>query len=417
MGQNISSQPKLSGEITLNRIRSTCQRDDKMPAELKNFNIKLLANDLNALGMDIPVVDGSGRARSSDDVCNDIKRATQPDVESVCMISNKGDAHRAIDNMVASFNKNYGARIQLYKDPLNKSKGKRNLAEVCDDLYLVLDKVQRRLTDQPKVIKQKLEDMISQLEERKNHIQNRMLPVIQNIQSARESDKTDEQINNANTLYNATNSLLNAQLRGAYQLTASTIKDITPESLGLSQEQIASGSGGLSGGLAGHLSSLKSNLGQYESNRWLGNRPVTDVTKNLLAASVASGLAINDCDKCMRKLGTSAGDLTKDDIVKHEILRKQLAHALARSNSDAETQELFKCYSNLAREAGCRDMGDSEAVFRGASAGVGRFDSSLFDINDQSVAQLIGQQLQGHKGAKMRSSPATTWGAASAKST
>ena len=397
MGQNISTQPKLSGEITLNRIRATCQRDDKMPAELKNFNISLLANDLNALGMEIPLIDGRGQKRSSDDICHDIKRITQPDIESVCMISNKRDAHTAIENMVHMFNKNYGARIQLYKDPLNKGKGKRNLAEVCDDLYLVLDKVHRKLTDQPQVIKKKLEDMISQLEERKAHIQSRMLPVIQNIQNARENDQTDEKIRSANTLYDATNSILNAQLRGAYQLTANTIKDITPESLGLQGSSLASG------GLAGNLGTLQSSLKNYEQSRWMGNKPVSQVASNLLAGAVASGLAVGDCQKCARKLGVDVGALPTDEVERHTLLHKKLAMAQARSNSDEEIQELYKCYTNLAREAGCVDMSGAiytdsagvdymgrQGVFRQAVSGIGSFSDPITGKQtDADVVQLI----------------------------
>lgn len=388
MGQNISTQPKLSGEITLNRIRATCQRDDKMPSELKNFNVKLLANDLNALGMEIPLIDGRGHERSSDDICHDIKRVTHPDIESVCMISNKRDAHTAIENMVHMFNKNYGARIQLYKDPLNKGKGKRNLAEVCDDLYLVLDKVHRKLTDQPQVIKKKLEEMLQQLLDRKAQIQGRMLPVIQNIQMARESDQTDKKIEQASTLYDATNSLLNAQLRGAYKLTANTIKEITPESLGLD------GSGLASGGLAGTLGTIKSSLTDYEKTRWMSSRPITDVTKSLLTASVASGLAIGDCQKCARKLAVDIGTLPTDEIQRHQKLHRQLAMALARSNSDAETQELWKCYSNLAREAGC--ISNPQEVYSRSVSDLGTFTDPITGQAGIGVAQLIGSQLKMH---------------------
>lgn len=388
MGQNISSQPKLSGEITLNRIRSTCQRDDKMPADLKNFNVSLLANDLNTLGMNIPIVNANGSKRSADDICYDIKRVAHPDVESICMINNKREAHQAIESMVDSFNKNYGARIQLYKDPLNKSKGKRNTAEVCDDLYLVLDKVHRKLTDQPKVIKQKLEDMISQLEERKEHIQSRMLPVIQNIQNAREHDQTDEKIKQADTLYNATNSLLNAQLRSAYNLTANTIKEISPESLNINETN--------NPGLTGNLSNLKSNLHSYEKNRWSTNKPVTDVTKNLLAASVASGLAINDCQKCMGKLGAKAGDLSSDEITRHENLRAKLAVALSKHNlNDAEITELYNCYSSLTKEAGCSDITSNKDTFIKARSGLGK--GTLGTDTDQDVLSLIGETVKNYR--------------------
>jgi len=359
MGQNISNQPKLSSEITLNRIRTTCQRDDKMPAELKNFNIALLANDLNTLGMDIPLVDKHGRKRSSDDICRDIKNATYPDVQNVCMISSAREAHSAVDTMVSMFNKNYGARIQLYKDPLNKSKGKRSVSELCDDLYLVLDKVHRKLTDQPRVIKQKLEEMISQLEERKSHIQSRMIPVIANIQNARENDKTDEKINNANIMYNATNSLLNAQLQGAYKLTANTVKELDLDQLG-NLDGMGTGSFGQ------NLGNLKSSLHNYESGRWTQNRPISSTVQNLLVAATSSGLALNDCQKCKRSLGV--GDIDPDDIQRHTKLRNALASKLIGAKSDEATRELFKCYDTLAREAGCREgVAGNQALFNTAS--------------------------------------------------
>jgi len=404
MGQNISNQPKLSGEITLNRIRSTCQRDDKMPAELKSFNIALLANDLNALGMDIPIVDLHGRKRSADDICNDIKHATYPDVESVCMVSNKQNAHVAVENMVNNFNKNYGARIQLYKDPLNKSRGKRNLSELCDDLYLVLDKVHRKLTDQPRVIKQKLEDMILMLEERKNAIESRMGPVIASISHARESDKTNQQIKTADTLYKATNSLLNAQLRGAHALAANTIENLDInafETLGHT-------------GLAGSLGHMKNNLSQYEGARFASNRNVTDTVKQLLVAATNSGLALNDCDKCMKKLSIEIGSLDTDTMKRHKQLHDGLVRSISQTSSNEEIEALMKCYTTLLKEAGCNVVSNSSELYSGV---VGQLNNDKFHNvaatdQDYNINQLIGMFVPRARARAMSSTGSATYGKA-----
>lgn len=383
MGQQISNQPKLSGEITLNRIRATCQRDDKMPKELKEFNVNLLANDLNTLGMEIPLVNNQGHAREADDICMDIKRVVYPDVEGACMMSNHREATRSIENMVKTFNKNYGARISLYADPIAK-KGKRNLADVCDDLYLVLDKLHRKLNDQPLVIKKKLEEALSQLEERKRHITSRMLPVIANITEARQNDNTDKQIKAAEQIYNVTNGLLNQQLHSSYGLMKKTLDDFDVNTL----EHVP---GGITGSFGSNLFNAKNSLEHFNNTRYLQNRPITDVAKNLLAASVSTGLAINDCSKCMKRLGV-IGTLPTVQQERYAQLYTHLAQAVKNAGSNQEVQELFKCFQILASDAGCTlpdatVFNEALTNFNSMNLGVYNPASQTYDMNTLNLIQ------------------------------
>lgn len=364
MGAN-TSYPKLSGEITINRIRSDCQKDD-MPAELKRMKVHSLANDLSAIGMDISTVDAQGRARSDEEICSDIKRISSPDIQSLCMITNrKGDTEHLLEATVAMFNRNYGAQISLYKNPLDPKKGKRHISDVCDDLYLTLDKVHRSLSDEPKVIKTKLEKQIQQLEDRKKYINARIMPAIANLSQARSSDQLNKDIEDANQLQQGINSILNNQLHSTFQNASNIINELDVDNLNST--------------FGNQLSNLSGVLNIHNSNNGLfaTNQSYTDTIGNLLSGAAAAAPAIKTCVDCRRKLGVVSNEKSP------EVLQAALKAQLQFAQTNDEVRELWECHRQLVDEHSICHQQDRQSV-----------DLSPLKFNDQGTNILeYGQNI------------------------
>lgn len=152
MGQGYSTA-NLTEPVTLPRIWNACQLDSNMPAELKKFNIHLLANDMNKLGANIPTTG------SLDSTCSAI-HSYIPKAEKVCMIG-KNASKQSVFNVANLFNKQYGTRIPIHKNGVDGEY--RPVADICDDLYLVQKRVYRELNNNTIEVKKKLLDSIQQL--------------------------------------------------------------------------------------------------------------------------------------------------------------------------------------------------------------------------------------------------------------
>ena len=346
MGQTISAQPKLSGEMTLNRIRTACQRDDTMPSELKKFNVQLLVNDMNTLGFDIPLQSSSGKEYDADELCKEIKKKSLPDVEELCMMnaSKKGEAMHAVEQMVGMFNKYYGARIQLYKNPLDKSRGKRGVQELCDDLYLVMDKMKRRLADRPAEIKGKLRDMITELEYKKRMIDGQFGAMMANLRMAKNQDKMDEKLKLAETLQHIVSDELGKQTHMAREEFGRLINQLEmqakmPGATGLSPFQK-------------ELGTLEDKLRGYRQIRFLDLKD--EKVKKLLDVIKASAPAVQSCQRCLDKFGMSLEAYLADDPKARAAFSQNMANKfkqLMKSAKDnRELGELVKCYEQLLNE-------------------------------------------------------------------
>jgi hypothetical protein len=149
--------------VTINRIRDVCQRTKDM--ESNKWKVDLLANDISKqMGITVKT-EINGRKRTSQQICQDI-RMSLPNPEKVCMagtgkVRDKGK--KGVLKAVELYNNNFGANIQIYKNPLFPEQGKRNVAELCDDLYYVSDTIMRQLKDNHAMVKNSLDEEIQRL--------------------------------------------------------------------------------------------------------------------------------------------------------------------------------------------------------------------------------------------------------------
>jgi len=155
MGQVASTQNRLSEPVTLPRIYNACQFDSNMPEELRKFNISLLADDMNKLGANVPT---SG---STESICRAVESYI-PNAGQVCMIGNK-NSKESVYNTAKIFNNQYGTRIPVFKNGVDKSGGYRDVSDICDDMYSVQSRVHRSLENDTSMVKRKLVNGIKEL--------------------------------------------------------------------------------------------------------------------------------------------------------------------------------------------------------------------------------------------------------------
>ena len=188
-----SAQFVPTAPITINRIRTVCQRTKDL--EKNRWEVDLLANDISkVMGIDIPIVDSSGKKKSVHKVCEQI-RNTLPNPSKVCMASNSKSAKgkTGVLKAVELYNKNFGANIQLLNNPLYPEQGERPIDELCDDLYFVSDKVMRQLQDNHAMVKQSLDEEIQRLMVQYGMLQN----MFTNLQNKPDMDSTLGQMEDA----------------------------------------------------------------------------------------------------------------------------------------------------------------------------------------------------------------------------
>lgn len=381
MGQTISAQPKLSGEMTLNRIRTACQRDDSMPTELKKFNVQLLVNDMNTLGFDIPIKDSRGKEYGPDELCREIKKKALPDVEELCMMnaSKKGEAVHAVEQMVNMFNKYYGARVQLYKNPLDKSRGKRGVQELCDDLYMVMDKMRRRLADRPGEIKNKLKHMIAELEYKKQMIDGQFGAMMSNLRMAKDQDKMDEKLKLAETLQKIVSDELGKQTHLAKEEFSRLVKEL--------ESGVKGPAAGL-GAFPSEMSKLENKLRGFREIRFMDARD--EKVKRLLDVIKASAPAVQSCQRCLDKFGMKMEAYLADDeksranfSARMEAKFKQL---MKETKDNRELRDLVSCYQQLLDE---REQCKRGTAFE-SELNVLKKDHPYSDLKDiDSVAALV----------------------------
>lgn len=349
MGQQFS-QPKLSAEITRNRIRETCLRDDTMAPQLKNFKIKLLVNDLNALGFDISTESPNGRAYSNDQLCQEIRKKTTPSVENVCMLDGRSskDARNAVELMAKHFNKYYGARISIYKNPLDPSLGKRNVADLCDDLYLVSDKMERKLNDRPKILKKKLQNEIQVLKNYKKALDEKFNSSVITLKRSMDTDNLQKDLDLSAKLYKIISAELAQQLqlaKAGYSSIDSEFHRTTDKDL----EQLLTSSGN-SNVAEDDMRKLGNLLADYRKYRF-ANDENSRAKKVEILLSVLKTLptAVDSCEGCIRKFGMQVDDFTTGNVEELTPRLNARFQELMRhsSNDKKELRELAECYNKL----------------------------------------------------------------------
>lgn len=340
---NQGSYPKLSADVSLNRIRDACQWDPSVPDVLKTSKIELLANDLNAMGMNIPIVGPNGHRMSNDQICSRIREQTLPDVESVCMMHNiknsKGGRQALAEKMVAHFNKYYGARISVYKNPLHPEMGKRSVAQLCDDMYMVVGSMKRKLDDKPQVVKAQLEKEFHRLQEMKNKLNNNFYHLVGDVQSNLKLDERQRSLKDLKQLQRIMSDKLNSNLAVSKEATLQLVKELARDKD--TNAALLSSQEGDSNGLLANLLG-NGNAGMNEARQ----------LQTILSAVRNMPVAYNNCNKCLSNFGMSIDEYNKysNNGNLNEELRsrlKGLSNKLSGPGSQAKLAEILKCYDSL----------------------------------------------------------------------
>ncbi len=388
MGQNISMQPKLSGEVTTNRIRTVCQANSR-PEQLKHFEASLLANDLNTLGFNIPIKNKNNKQRKSGEICQDIRKAAFPDVNDVCMIKagEKGDHMHAVETLVKMFNENYGANIQLYKDPTNKSRGKRSVDSICDDLYITADRVTRNLTDHPNVIKDSLRKQLAELQQARQSINSQFGVLMKNVRLAQDNDKVNTDLETIKNMQRVIDGELNNQVYNIGTQFNELTKQFEPLKPG-SDETIS--------GLrpSEPFGQMRNTINEYKKVRFLDNRVARDNrVANLVKIAQLSAPAVNKCEECIRTFGEkiSMSELGTEET--NAKLAKAAKRAIANNPGNKTAYDnIIRCYQRLT---GNPDSCRSAVEFASNVESGSILDPSVGVFNEDKALTQVASLLMG----------------------
>lgn len=353
-----SFTPHLSGDISLNRIRAVCQRDDNTIPALKTFNIQTLANDLATLGFDIKLKDSHGNNYSNEQLCSVMRTAVAPNVERVCMMSSDKGAsvNNMIDQAVMHFNKNYGASIRLTKGP--GSKVRRSNAELCDDLYYVTDKLNRQLTDRPEFVKRKLSEGIKDLKKQKEMIDMLYVQAIGNLKNSHDKDKLKKEADVAQKIYRILNYETAAETDKALSQLQSVMSTLKSDELLQSQKNVD------------HLITQVNGMGNNDANMLQQIQGIYEALP---------GLALNAhlSNSCVSKFYADAdpGDLS--DLRQ----RYNSAVALLPPGDKSALAELNKCYHNLLKSKGTVQGLVNTGMDRRKATGMLSFDDAFSQVS------------------------------------
>jgi len=331
----VHSHNLLTQPVTLNRMRFVCQKDSKMPKQLQKFNIELLANDLNKLGFNIKLRDAKGKALSNDKICNEIYKS-KPNVEGMCMINGSSVSSKGVTELAKYFNKYYGTNIPLTVNPMDPQSKKRSIPEICDDLYLVSDKISRSLADDVQGVKRKLLESIDQLK-----MQQRLL------------DESFAQ--HLNSLKKVGRPVIGDRYDAMGQKMANIVAAREAMRGELQQQivyanKVASKLGSeLDARFYPHVRYVQGVLQRYHDLPYDGTvRNVMMQTNNIISAVKATSVGAQGCMDCLKKLDMDLKDYDagnpqawKDALQRHYNL------AMGQAASAEEKESLNRCFSIL----------------------------------------------------------------------
>lgn len=343
MGAVLSSE-HLTAPVTLNRVRLACQRDSQLPSNIRKHHAQLLANDLNKIGFKIPIKGPGGKEIPVDKLCEHMQDVI-PNVSSVCMINkkNRENIGDAIKKIVHHFNKHYGSHIQMYKDPY-AAKSKDNLRhyeDICDDLYMVEDRIRRQLTDNTNFVKSQLWTNIQLLQQYKNQIDGDFQKYFGRLQGS-QMDSVNNRMHSAQALRNSMMTHLDGQLKKAEEGYKNMIlaynKQVDPllGSTELHLDQYASTPFSLSGGNGLNV---------------FGNK-----LTNLFVPAVLIGQAAEKCHDCINKFGITVDQFynSVNDKFWQNIVEKKyydaMYHAMSSGNGVNEIANINRCREALLHD-------------------------------------------------------------------
>lgn len=352
----VHSHQLLTQPVTLNRMRYVCQRNSKLPKELQHFNIELLANDLNKLGFNIQLRDKRGNPLSSDKICNEIYMS-RPDVEGICMVNNGKVNSSNVTELAKYFNKHYGTNIPLTVNPMDPSSPKRSIPEVCDDLYLVSDKINRRLTDDVQGVKKKLFESIDQLKTQQRvldesfgkHIAS--LKRVGHPEFGNSYDTLAKRVQDAEGIRSAMIGELGRQI--VYTTNVS-------QNLGAH----------LDSRFYPHIRQVQGVLSKYYHTPYDGSmRNIMMQTNNIVGALKPLSVATEQCNSALKKLDLSLKDYDENNQQKWaDLVNAAYTHVKnTPGQTQPELEKAFEAYKILLTQPGpgvCRDTLEKSNAFR-----------------------------------------------------
>jgi hypothetical protein len=331
MGANMSVT-RSGDRITRDRIREVCQVDPSVPEELRNFRVELLANDLSSIGFLVPVMDKSGKSLSTNAICSRISEAIPPPVENMCMVGSKG-SNKGIYKLVDMYNINYGANIPL-KNSLGKS---RPVEDICDDLYLVSDRVQRQLGGDTVRVKKALETHIEGLVAQRAMLEATFAKNIGALNEGHRYDDADAKIKELTGHQKTLINELDTQLRDLNNQYELAQKDMD-EKVKVSQ------------------ASLVKDLNDYATLSALSAFPILgsdktfDKVGTMLRIAQSSGVHTGQCTNCINKVFGSVAEYTNAQNTGKfkERLNEYVALSNRHNKTPAEIQEMINCVKTLS---------------------------------------------------------------------
>ena len=364
----VHSHHLLTQPVTLNRMRYVCQRNSKLPKQLQRFNIELLANDLNKLGFNIQLRDKRGKPLSTDKICNEIYMS-RPDVEGVCMVKSGKVDSQGVAKLAKHFNKYYGTNIPLTVNPMDPSSPKRSIPELCDDLYLVSDKISRRLSDDVAGVKKKLFDSIDQLKMQQRvldeafgkHINS--LKGVGHPEHGNAYDEFQKRVAKSTAIREAMRGELGRQIVYATKVANN-----------LGQH--------LDSRFYPHIRHVQGVLDKYYHTPYDGSvRNALMQTNHLLSATKSLAVATHQCSQCYNKLGLSLDSYENAENMAEWANTLENALHVVRSNPTSSATDIanaIECYQKLLHSPGsCHEDMARADKFRGMMHGDLEICSSL----------------------------------------
>lgn len=327
----VHSHNLLTEPVTLNRMRYVCQRNSKLPPQVQKFNVELLANDLNKLGFNIRLTDQRGNRLSNEKICNEIYKS-RPSVEGICMANNNQVSGAKVTELVHYFNKHFGTNIALTENPMDPDSKRRAIPDLCDDLYMVQDKINRKLADNADAVKRSLREQIEQLKLQQQVLDEsfgRHLNLLRanHPEAGTDMDKIRDRVNASAAIRERLVGEMGRQTQFATQM------------LGDLESQLDSR-------FYPNIRHVDTVLKQYYNRPFDGTVGTVGMQINNLLSGV-KGLAggLETYNSCMSRLGLTLDDLKKDNF------EQLLAQAVEKGKVDGTIPgEVNVCYEKLRNQ-------------------------------------------------------------------
>lgn len=201
---------------TLGELRSACQFSGPGSEKAKQYQAAMVANALNSYGYRVEFYDAkTKKTLPAPEICRNIKHII-PNAESVCMVSSTKDAtqqRKAIFALAEALNA-MGANIMLKKDPFGDD-SERNMRaphDVCNDIYMVNDRLYRQLSKESDLYKANLAKAITQLGLQRDALRQETAKLLGWVGNASNLDKMGTDAKSAQTLVNGVTAEIESEL-------------------------------------------------------------------------------------------------------------------------------------------------------------------------------------------------------------